>query len=64
MHAFGNFSDQLYHDEKTKFLKMFDEYRDGSVSLNDCQSKLHKRIVQFKITYLLSQAFLNPCQRI
>jgi uncharacterized protein YbgA (DUF1722 family) len=60
LHAFGHFSKQLTHEEKSFFLDSLDNYRTGKVPLSSILSVIGSWIIRFNNDYLKEQTFFEP----
>ncbi len=60
MHAFGHFSKDLNHQEKSFFLDILDKYRQGKIPLLVTQNLLKSWIIRFNNEYLADQTFFEP----
>jgi uncharacterized protein YbgA (DUF1722 family)/uncharacterized protein YbbK (DUF523 family) len=60
LHAFGHFSKQLTHEEKSFFLDNLDDYRTGKVPLSAILSVIGSWIIRFNNDYLKEQTFFEP----
>lgn len=60
MHALGYFKEGLTGEEKTHFLSVLDEYREGMVPLVVPQSLVRSWSLRFGEEYLMSQVFFEP----
>jgi uncharacterized protein YbgA (DUF1722 family) len=60
MHAFGHFSKDLNHQEKSFFLESLEKYRQGRIPLLVIQNLLKSWIIRFNNRYLADQTFFEP----
>ncbi|OPY24493.1 MAG: hypothetical protein A4E23_00314 [Methanomethylovorans sp. PtaU1.Bin073] len=60
MHAFGYFSHRLESEKKQYLLNCIEEYRKGSLSLEDLRKAMIPRILEFHIDYLADQTLFYP----
>ncbi len=60
MHAFGYFSKELSHQEKSFFLELLEKYRQGRIPLLVTQNLLKSWIIRFNNNYLAEQTFFEP----
>ncbi len=60
MHAFGHFSKDINHQEKSFFLNSLEKYRQGRIPLLVIQNLLKSWIIRFDNDYLHDQTFFAP----
>ncbi len=60
MHAFGYFSHRLESEKKQYLLNCIEEYRKGSLSLEDLRKAMIPRILEFHVDYLADQTLFYP----
>lgn len=60
MHAFGHFSLELNHQEKSFFLESLEKYRQERIPLLVIQNLLKSWIIRFNNEYLADQTFFEP----